>query len=102
MGIWIFYYSFGTRKIKCNADERFRRRLDRAEPISVLCADATESLSITLPDGSGFTAEVDAMSGDFRSDFDYKEVDDRYISGDGSCRIGLSAMSGDVHIRKAQ
>ena len=71
-------------------------------PRSLNMDTASGDMDITLPDGSGFTAEVDAMSGDFRSDFDYKEVDDRYISGDGSCRIGLSAMSGDVHIRKAQ
>lgn len=34
----------GTRTIKCGADERRRRRLDGAEPISALCVDATESL----------------------------------------------------------
>lgn len=71
-------------------------------PQSLNMDTASGDMDITLPDGSGFTAEVDAMSGDFRSDFDYIQRDDRYISGDGTCRIGLSAMSGDVHIRKAQ
>lgn len=69
-------------------------------PRSLDMGTASGDMDITLPDGAGFTAEVDAMSGDFRSDFEYSQRDDRYISGDGSCRINLSAMSGDVHIRK--
>ena len=32
-----------TRKIKCNADERCRRRLDGAEPLSAQGAEANES-----------------------------------------------------------
>ena len=69
-------------------------------PRSLDMGTASGDMDITLPDGAGFTAEVDAMSGDFRSDFEYSQRDDRYISGDGSCRINLSAMSGDVIIRQ--
>ena len=71
-------------------------------PRSLDMGTASGDMDITLPDGAGFTAEVDAMSGDFRSDFEYSQRDDRYISGDGSCRIDLSAMSGDVTIRKGE
>lgn len=71
-------------------------------PRSLDMGAASGDMDITLPDGAGFTAEVDAMSGDFNSDFDYSQRDDRYVSGDGSCRINLSAMSGDVHIRKGE
>ena len=35
----------GTRKIKCGADKRRRRGLDRAEHLSAQSADANESLS---------------------------------------------------------
>ena len=69
-------------------------------PRSLDMGTASGDMDITLPDGAGFTAEVDAMSGDFRSDFEYSQRDDRYISGDGSCCINLSAMSGDVIIRQ--
>lgn len=71
-------------------------------PRSLNMGTASGDMDITLPDGAGFTAEVDAMSGDFSSEFDYSQRDDRYVSGDGSCRIDLSAMSGDVRIRKGQ
>lgn len=71
-------------------------------PRSLDMGTASGDMDITLPSGAGFTAEVDAMSGDFSSDFAYSQRDDRYVSGDGSCRINLSAMSGDVHIRKGK
>lgn len=74
----------------------------RSTPRNLEIDTASGDVDITLPGGSGFTAEVDAMSGDFSSDFDYSQRDDRYVSGDGSCRITLSAMSGDLAIRKGE
>ena len=60
------------------------------------------NVDITLPQSCGFTAEIETLSGDFHSDFECSQRDDCYISGDGSCHINLSAMSGDVHIRKGE
>lgn len=71
-------------------------------PRSLDMGTASGDMDITLPDGSGFTAELDAMSGDFSSDFDTIRREDTYIHGDGSCRIDLSAMSGDVTIRRGK
>lgn len=71
-------------------------------PRSLDMGTASGDMDITLPDGSGFTAELDAMSGNFSSDFDTIRREDTYIHGDGSCRIDLSAMSGDVTIRKGK
>ena len=58
-------------------------------------------VDISLPEGCGFTATIDAMSSDFSSDFEVTRKNDQYVCGDGSCRINVSAMSGDVVIRKA-
>ena len=58
-------------------------------------------LDLTLPENAGYTLKLDAMSSAFRSDFDTTLKNGQHISGDGSCRIDVSAMSGDVTIRKA-
>ena len=71
-------------------------------PRSLDMDTASGDMDITLPHGSGFTAEIETLSGDFSSDFDYSQRDDRFVAGDGSCRIDLSAMSGDVTIRKGE
>ena len=57
-------------------------------------------LEITLPEKCGFTLHMDTLSGDFSSDFQTSISSGRYIYGDGSCRISVNAMSGNVHILK--
>lgn len=57
-------------------------------------------LDISLPDDCGFTLSLDALSGDFTSDFATTMQGDHHHYGDGRCRITVSAMSGDVNIRK--
>lgn len=59
-------------------------------------------LDITLPQDAGFSLSMDTMSEAFSSEFEDVTVQNgRYIRGDGSCQIRISAMSGDVTIRKA-
>ena len=58
-------------------------------------------LDLTLPENAGYTLKLDAMGSAFRSDFDTTLKNGQHISGDGSCRIDVNAMSGDVTIRKA-
>lgn len=58
-------------------------------------------LDITLPADAGFSLKLDTMSETFDSEFtDITVRNGEYIRGDGSCRINVSAMSGDVMIRK--
>ncbi len=57
-------------------------------------------LNLTLPETCGFTLSLDAMSGDFHSDFAVQKNKDTYTSGDGSCRIKVSGVSGDISIQK--
>ena len=57
-------------------------------------------LDITLPADSGFSVSMDAMSGDFSSDFETTIRNGSYVHGDGACRIDFDGMSGDLNIRK--
>lgn len=59
------------------------------------------ALDLTLPENAGYTLKLDAMSSEFRSDFETTLKNGQHISGNGSCRMDVSAMSGDVTIRKA-
>ena len=59
-------------------------------------------LDLTLPENSGFTLSLDALSGNFRSTFPTTAQGNTYVCGDGSCRITVSALSGDVTINKAE
>lgn len=57
-------------------------------------------LEITLPEDAGFTLSMDGMSMDFESDFETTIKNGNYVYGDGSCRIDVDALSGDVILRK--
>ena len=59
-------------------------------------------LDLALPENCGFTVNMTAMSSDFSSDFNTVSQNGCYVYGDGSCRITVDAMSGDVILRKAQ
>ena len=59
-------------------------------------------MDITLPADTGFTVSMNAMSSDFSSDFETTTKNGNQVHGDGSCRINIDAMSGDVTIRKGQ
>lgn len=62
---------------------------------------ASGDLELTLPEDCGFTVKLEALSGDFDSDFEVTRTGGGFLSGDGACRIDISAMSGDVYIGKA-
>ena len=71
-------------------------------PASLELDTASGDLEVTLPVNAGFTVSMDTLSGDFESDFATTMRNDDYVAGDGSCRIDVDAMSGDVVIRKGQ
>lgn len=62
---------------------------------------ASGDLELMLPESCGFTLDLTALSGSFRSDFATTSQNGNYVFGDGSCRINVSALSGNVNIRKA-
>lgn len=59
-------------------------------------------LEVTLPKDAGFTLSMDALSENFNTDFEITHKDGKLVSGDGSCRIRISALSGDVTIHKGE
>lgn len=61
---------------------------------------ASGDLRLTLPENCGFTVKLEALSGDFTSDFPTLTQNGSYIYGDRSCTINVSALSGDVMIYK--
>jgi len=71
-------------------------------PNSLKMDSMSGDLDITLPEDCGFTATMDTMSGDFSSDFQTTVFNGKYSYGNGSCRIDVNVMSGDVTIRKGQ
>lgn len=69
-------------------------------PRSLDMDTASGDLDVTLPADAGFTVTLDTLSGDFESDFETTMHGERYVAGNGRCRIDVDAMSGDVTIRK--
>lgn len=69
-------------------------------PSSIEVDTASGDLDLTLPADCGFTVSMDALSSDFYSDFPTTIQGKNYVYGDGSCRININAMSGEVIIRE--
>ena len=70
-------------------------------PKSLEVNSMSGDVEIALPSNCGFTAQVDAVSGNFDSDFHVSHKGDSYIHGDGACRITVSGMSGDIFIARS-
>lgn len=81
------------------ASASFKAEL-RNVPRSIDMDTMSGDLDITLPASCGFTLSLDTMSSDFQTDFPTSKSGENWVCGDGSCRINISAMSGDVIIRK--
>lgn len=55
------------------------------------------NLTLQLPLEGGFTADVDTLSGAVRGNLPVKvQGDDRYVYGNGKCRIDVDTVSGNV------
>lgn len=69
-------------------------------PKSINMDSVSGDLNLTLPEDCGFTANMDTLSGGFTSDFATTATGKHHVHGDGSCRISVSGVSGDIVIRK--
>ena len=93
-----FYGSL--RELDCDAaSANFYAELTNV-PTRIDMDSMSGDMDITLPADSGFSVSMDAMSGDFSSDFETSIRNGNYVHGDGACRIDFSGMSGDLNIRK--
>lgn len=69
-------------------------------PRSIDFDGASADLELTLPKDAGFTVEIEGLSSDFTSEFETSYRNGQYIHGDGSCKINVDGMSGNVTIHK--
>lgn len=95
-------YTGTLESIHCNAASAdLKLTLDNTpSEISMDCASG--DIRLTLPEDTGFTVEMDSLSGKFHSEFPATVSGERYIYGDGRCRIEIDSMSGSIHIYKAK
>ena len=71
------------------------------EPINIDVESMSGDLVLELPEDAGFLVNIDALSGDFSTDFfDTELKNGKHMHGSGNCRINLSALSGDVTVCK--
>lgn len=58
-------------------------------------------MTLVIPEGSGFTARWDSVSGDLCSELEIRSSGGQYIRGDGSAKIDAESVSADLTIRPA-
>ncbi|MDD6203563.1 MAG: DUF4097 family beta strand repeat-containing protein [Firmicutes bacterium] len=66
---------------------------------SVSAGTVSGSIDITLSSGLGATVEYKSISGRMSSALEYTVSEDKYIFGDGACRIFARTTSGDISIK---
>ena len=69
-------------------------------PENVDAESVSGNVNIALPEGTGFKAEMDSVSGSVNSAFSVdRKGDDRYVYGDESCSIDVNTVSGNLSLR---
>lgn len=68
-------------------------------PVEEISMDSVSGdLELILPFGVGFQAEIDSVSGDLNCDLPMRKKGDTYLCGDGSAKIEMDTVSGDMNI----
>lgn len=94
------YFTGSLTTLDCDAASASVIAVFENVPSRIDMDSMSGDLDITLPSDAGFTITMDALSSHFHSDFDYSATRGGYLYGDGSCRITMDAMSGDLYIRE--
>ena len=103
---------FGGRYDKCVADDGFSFAIIESDATSgavnittsVLleaaeCDSVSGNITLTIPEGNGFTAELDTVSGKFNCDLPVVMRGDKRIHGDGSAELEFDTTSADVTVK---
>lgn len=69
-------------------------------PKSIDIDTASGDLELMLPEDCGFSCSHETLSGRFLSELETTHTNGMYVHGDGSCKINIDAMSGDINIRE--
>jgi hypothetical protein len=70
-------------------------------PTSIAVEGASCELELTLPQGCGFTVNMEGLSCDFHSDLDYSTKNGQHIYGNGQTRVDVDGLSCDVTISES-
>lgn len=95
------YFDGSLNRLDCDAASADCEIYLTNHPTRIEMDMASGDLDLMLPDSCGFTATLEALSGQLNTDFEITRNGKGFISGDGSCVISVSAMSGDLSIRKS-
>ncbi len=93
-------FSGSLGKLECDAVSADCTIVTDRVPREISLESVSGDIDLTLPENAGFTVDMDSISGDFDSDFAVTKQGRTYSYGDGSCKIDLSGMSGDITLRK--
>lgn len=94
------YFSGSLGQLECDtASASVALKLNNV-PRALEMDTASGDLDVTLPETAGFSLRLETVSGDFSSAFNTTSNNGSYVCGDGSCRMEVESMSGDVTIRK--
>ena len=94
------FFTGSLKSLDCDAASASVTAVFSNVPSRIDMDSMSGDLDITLPTDSGFTVSMSALSSNFHSDFDYSLSNSGYRHGDGSCRISMDAVSGDLYIRQ--
>ncbi|MBQ8238101.1 MAG: DUF4097 family beta strand repeat protein [Oscillospiraceae bacterium] len=96
------YFDGSLNSIDCDAASADCKIVLTNCPDRIEMDMASGDLDLTLLESCGFTATLEALSGQLDTDFEITHTGKGFTSGDGACRIDVSAMSGDVYIHKLE
>ena len=71
-------------------------------PNSIDLDSVSGQLVVALPENTGFTANLDSLSGKLYSDFATTYQDDTMRYLDGACKITMDSVSGNLRIRQSK
>ncbi len=94
-------YSGTLKTLSCDAVSADLVCVFENVPRSIDMDGVSGNLDVTLPADCGFRVDMDALSGEFSSDFDTRSDDGDYLYGNGGCETSVDGISGSVIIRKA-
>ncbi len=72
----------------------------KTAPKQIDVSAVSANVTIYWPENEGFTAEMEAISGDISSDFSTISHNGRIVYGNGACEIECDSVSGDLDILK--
>ena len=94
-GVFDGVREFSVDMISGNADLRFL-----TAPSEGSYKNVSGNVTLYLPDGTGFTADVELLAGGFNTSFETTERGDEIIVGDGVNEYEFESVSGNVRVEK--